>query len=55
MLNVNINRVLFYWIVRTSNAVSIDIVLGDKPIVVTPPANRGLARDCHAAVVHIAV
>lgn len=24
------------WLVRTSNAVSIDIVLGDKPIVVTP-------------------
>ena len=39
MLNVNINRVLLYWIVRTSNAVSIDIVLGDKPIVVTPSAN----------------
>lgn len=28
--------VCFNWLVRTSNAVSIDVVLGDEPIVVTP-------------------
>ena len=31
----------------TSNVVSIDTVLGDEPIVVTPSSFEGLARDCH--------